>query len=91
MRYRLRKEHGASRQGKMGVACVFSREAVLQPAPPKAQDAQGSLEMEILQVQGDEVVQSDGSLNCHGYGSVVSVTSTFGVCATGWALSKIAG
>jgi tRNA A37 threonylcarbamoyladenosine dehydratase len=94
MRYRLRKEHGASRQGKIGVACVFSREAVLQPATPKAQEvqeAQGSPGMEIVQVQGDEVAQSDGSLNCHGYGSVVSVTSTFGVCATGWALSKIAG
>jgi tRNA A37 threonylcarbamoyladenosine dehydratase len=91
MRYRLRKEHGASRQGKIGVACVFSREAVLQPAAPKAQNAQGSPGMGMLQVQVDEVAQSDGSLNCHGYGSVVSVTSTFGVCATGWALSKIAG
>ncbi|MGH8849236.1 MAG: tRNA threonylcarbamoyladenosine dehydratase, partial [Polaromonas sp.] len=29
-------------------------------------------------------------LNCHGYGSVVSVTSTFGLCAAGWVLSKIA-
>jgi tRNA A37 threonylcarbamoyladenosine dehydratase len=91
MRYRLRKEHGASRQGKIGVACVFSREAVLQPAVPKALDAQGNPAMETLQVQGDAVAQSDGSLNCHGYGSVVSVTSTFGVCAAGWALSKIAG
>ena len=26
-------------------------------------------------------VESDGSLNCHGYGSVVSVTATFGMCA----------
>jgi len=69
LRYRLRKEHGAARKGKMGVACVFSREAVLQPSA---------------------AAQSDGSLNCHGYGSVVSVTSTFGQCAAGWALDKIA-
>ncbi len=69
LRYRLRKEHSAARTGKIGVACVFSREAVLQPSG----DAQG-----------------DGSLNCHGYGSVVSVTSTFGLCAAGWALDKIA-
>ncbi|MEO7887599.1 MAG: tRNA threonylcarbamoyladenosine dehydratase [Polaromonas sp.] len=69
LRYRLRKEHGAARKGKIGVACVFSREPVLQPGG----DAQG-----------------DGSLNCHGYGSVVSVTSTFGLCAAGWALDKIA-
>jgi len=34
--------------------------------------------------------QSDGSLNCHGYGSVVSVTATFGQCAAGWVIGKIA-
>ncbi len=33
----------------------------------------------------------DGSLNCHGYGSVVAVTATFGQCAAGWVLHKIAG
>ena len=33
--------------------------------------------------------QSDGSLNCHGYGSVVSVTATFGMVAAGWMLDKI--
>lgn len=32
----------------------------------------------------------DGSLNCHGYGSVVSVTATFGQCAAGWVLNEIA-
>jgi len=26
-------------------------------------------------------VEGDGSLNCHGYGSVVTVTATFGLCA----------
>jgi tRNA A37 threonylcarbamoyladenosine dehydratase len=34
--------------------------------------------------------QSDGSLNCHGYGSSVSVTSTFGQCAAGWICDQIA-
>lgn len=91
MRYRLRKEYGASRQGKIGVACVFSREPVLQPAAAKAVDPQEIRVVDILETQGDAVVQSDGSLNCHGYGSVVSVTSTFGLCAAGWVLSKIAG
>jgi len=33
---------------------------------------------------------ADGSLNCHGYGSVVSVTATFGQCAAGWVLDKLA-
>jgi tRNA threonylcarbamoyladenosine dehydratase len=35
-------------------------------------------------------VTGDGSLNCHGYGSVVSVTATFGQCAAGWVLDQIA-
>ena len=72
LRYRLRKEHGAARQGKIGLTCVFSRESVLQP---------------IFSV---ETAQTDNSLNCHGYGSVVSVTATFGICAAGWLLDKIA-
>lgn len=33
-------------------------------------------------------VQGDGSLNCHGYGSVVAVTATFGMCAAGWVLDN---
>ncbi len=76
LRYRLRKEQGASRQGKMGVSCVFSRESVMQPVSGAE--------------AGDDSGQTDSSLNCHGYGSVVSVTSTFGICAAGWVLDKIA-
>ena len=32
---------------------------------------------------------SDGTLNCHGYGSAVTVTATFGMCAAGWVMDKI--
>jgi tRNA threonylcarbamoyladenosine dehydratase len=72
VRYRLRKFHGAPKEGKaIAIACVFSREAV---APPDASCA----------------IEGDGSLNCHGYGSVVSVTATFGQCAAGWVLDRIA-
>ena len=71
LRYNLRREHGAARDGKkIGVACVFSREAVAQP------DASCD-------------VQGDGTLNCSGYGSVVSVTATFGQCAAGWVFEQI--
>lgn len=71
LRYNLRREHGAARDGKkIGVACVFSRETV---APPDASCD----------------VQGDGSLNCSGYGSVVSVTATFGQCAAGWVFDQI--
>lgn len=31
----------------------------------------------------------DGSLNCHGYGSVVSVTAAFGFCAAGWVMNNL--
>ena len=34
-------------------------------------------------------VEGDGSLNCSGYGSVVTVTATFGQCAAGWVLDRI--
>lgn len=72
LRYRLRKEHGAARQGKIGTSCVFSRESVMQPE------------------SSADTPQTDNNLNCHGYGSVVSVTATFGICAAGWLLDKIA-
>ncbi|MFC5523439.1 tRNA threonylcarbamoyladenosine dehydratase [Polaromonas jejuensis] len=91
MRYRLRKEQGAARQGKMGVSCVFSREPVLQPAAANALRSQKNGTGEDLETGDNAAAQSDGSLNCHGYGSVVSVTSTFGLCAAGWVLNKIAG
>ncbi|NBT68636.1 MAG: tRNA threonylcarbamoyladenosine dehydratase [Betaproteobacteria bacterium] len=30
-----------------------------------------------------------GSLNCNGYGSLISVTATFGMCAAGWILNQL--
>jgi len=73
LRYRLRKQHGAAKEGKpIGVACVFSREAVTPPHTTC------------------EVEPSDGTLNCHGYGSSVAVTATFGLCASGWILERLA-
>jgi tRNA A37 threonylcarbamoyladenosine dehydratase len=71
VRYRMRKFHGAPKEGKsMGVHCVFSREAVAAPDPSCA-------------------VGTDGSLNCHGYGSLVTVTATFGLCAAGVVMDNI--
>lgn len=31
-----------------------------------------------------------GRLSCHGYGSLVTVTATFGLCAAGWVLDRLA-
>jgi tRNA A37 threonylcarbamoyladenosine dehydratase len=64
VRQRLRQRHEGPRKGDMGLRCVFSREAVLPP-----QDA-------ACELDGD---RGDGSLNCHGYGSSVVVTATFGM------------
>ena len=73
LRYRLRKHHGAAKQGKrIGVRCVFSREPVMGP------DASCDL-------------QGDGSLNCHGYGSLVGVTATFGLCAATEVMNLLSG
>lgn len=67
LRQRLRKHHGAARSGKMGVSCVFSREAVHRP--------EGECDV-------------DGSLNCSGYGSSVTVTASFGMVAAGEVIRK---
>lgn len=75
LRYRLRKHHAASRHAAIGVSAVFSRENV---APPDA----------ACQLGGADAVP-DGSLNCHGYGSVVTVTATFGLVAAGFLLDKL--
>jgi tRNA threonylcarbamoyladenosine dehydratase len=72
LRYRLRRQHGAPREKKIGIACVFSKEPVAAPDPSCA------------------IEDSDGSLNCHGFGSAVSVTSTFGMCAAGWVIDGLA-
>ncbi len=75
LRQRLRKS-GAPRSGAIGVRCVFSREAVLRP------DAAGCA------LGDDEPIE--GSLNCHGYGSSVAVTATFGMVAAGEAMARLA-
>lgn len=68
LRQRLRRTHGAARQGRIGLRCVFSREAVAAPA---------------------EACASDGTLNCAGYGSSVTVTATFGLVAAGEAIAQL--
>lgn len=34
-------------------------------------------------------LEGDGSLNCHGYGSLVGVTATFGLVAATWAMNQM--
>lgn len=73
LRQRLRKAGAAPRLGPIGIRCVYSRERVAQPV-----------------AAGDtDPAASDGSLNCHGYGSTVTVTATFGMAAAGEAISQL--
>jgi tRNA threonylcarbamoyladenosine dehydratase len=86
LRYRLRKEHAAPREGKkMGIHCVYSKEAVKQPG-----SVDGNIGTSAIEAVDKAAEMYDNTLNCHGYGSVVSVTATFGQCAAGWAIDKLA-
>jgi tRNA A37 threonylcarbamoyladenosine dehydratase len=81
LRQRLRSQHGAPRTGRMGVRCVFSRESVAEPAPEDA----------VCEI-GDDVpatARRDNSLNCHGYGSTVVVTASFGMAAAGEVIAQL--
>jgi tRNA threonylcarbamoyladenosine dehydratase len=71
LRQRLRKQ-GAPRSGRIGLRCVFSREAVAAPL-------------------NDDSCATDGTLNCAGYGSSVTVTATFGLVAAGEASRLVRG
>jgi tRNA A37 threonylcarbamoyladenosine dehydratase len=73
LRQRLRKHHGAARTGKFGIPCVFSREAATVPAAV----CDGLIVPDATR---------DTSLNCHGFGSSVGVTATFGMVAANLAL-----
>lgn len=77
LRQRLRQRRGAARKGRMGVSCVFSREAV---RPPQDRCELG---------EGGAASAGDGSLNCAGYGSSVTVTATFGMVAAALLLERV--
>ena len=95
LRQRLRSQHGAPRNGRMGVRCVFSRESV---APPRTEDDGAACRIDpdadAATEQGDVPPGSadarrDNTLNCHGYGSTVTVTATFGMAAAGEVISQL--
>ena len=73
LRYRLRREHKAPRDKKKIGVFCVYSKESVAQADPSCE------------IEGN----TDGSLNCHGYGSVVSVTATFGQCAAGWVINKI--
>jgi tRNA A37 threonylcarbamoyladenosine dehydratase len=88
LRQRLRKQ-GAPRQGRIGLACVFSRENVAVPAAEAGGATDGVTASSTDRTTDREVGGStDGTLNCSGYGSSVTVTATFGLVAAGEAIRQ---
>ncbi|MBU6223635.1 MAG: tRNA threonylcarbamoyladenosine dehydratase [Burkholderiales bacterium] len=73
LRYRLRRNHNAPKDKKKIGVDCVYSKESVAPA-------QSNFQNEFVQ---------DGTLNCSGYGSVVSVTATFGQCAAGWVIDKI--
>lgn len=74
LRYELRRRHGAARDGAPIGLPCVYSREAVRPPDPSCA------------IDGTR----DGSLNCHGYGSVVAVTATFGFCAAGWLLDRLA-
>ncbi|WP_418319555.1 ThiF family adenylyltransferase [Piscinibacter sakaiensis] len=97
LRQRLRQHHGAPRgaaapgrrsAARIGLRCVFSREPVRLP---EACDI-GTLDASASAAEvGNAAEVIDGSLNCHGYGSAVAVTASFGLVAANEALLMLIG
>lgn len=74
LRQRLRQHHGAPREGRRIGITCVYSAEAVAPPHPSCGVDEGG----------------DGSLSCHGYGSVASVTATFGHCAAGWVLDQLA-
>ena len=86
LRQRLRRDDAGLRGTKaFGLRCVFSREAVAMPLASNvvgASDGVGSSDNdEDRACDADVASTTDGSLACHGYGSSVMVTASFGMAA----------
>ncbi len=105
LRQRLRQHHGAPKGGgsssnsaggnaargvrasSIGLRCVFSREPVRLPAACEIGPLNGTEEGAAEVNRLASVI--DGSLNCHGYGSAVAVTASFGLVAANEALLQL--
>lgn len=92
LRQRLRRDAGAPRQGRIGLRCVYSAESV--QAPVLADN--GAREGGACEAGQAPETSSSGSapaaardLSCHGYGSSVVVTATFGMTAAGECIRQL--
>lgn len=103
LRQRLRRDGAAPRKGRIGLRCVFSAEAVALPAPLEGKRDAAACEIGSSAVLSalelpttaptayltDAPASSPRDLSCHGYGSSVVVTATFGMTAAGECLRQL--
>ncbi len=61
-----------------------------RPAPGKSFGVTAVFSREQLVRPPQAGPGTDHTLNCHGYGSTVAVTASFGMCAAGWVLQQLA-
>ncbi len=78
LRYTLRKSGGAARTGRIGLVCVSSDESVQAQNSVCAVDQSG---------KPLPPAAPGAPLACHGYGSSIAVTASFGFAAVGVALN----
>jgi tRNA A37 threonylcarbamoyladenosine dehydratase len=85
LRQRLRREGAAPRQGRIGLRCVYSAEAVRAPMEAPSAGVAEDLAKQFASCeplrQGGPVPPAAQDLSCHGYGSSVVVTASFGMTA----------
>lgn len=93
LRQRLRREGAAPRQGRIGLRCVYSAEAVRAPVGWPSGAAEGAVGQEGASCEalseGGGPSPAARDLSCHGYGSSVVVTATFGMTAASECLQQL--
>jgi tRNA A37 threonylcarbamoyladenosine dehydratase len=85
VRQRLRKAGAMARQGRAGLRCVFSRESVAPPVESCEMPSAGG----VTEGAAIGVAAGGAALSCHGYGSSVTVTATFGMVAAGEVIAQL--
>jgi tRNA A37 threonylcarbamoyladenosine dehydratase len=94
LRQRLRRDGQAPRTGRIGLRCVYSAESVQLPTAVMGRSVGESCEaMPTTHVPSSmpavAPAASASDLSCHGYGSSVVVTATFGMTAAGECLRQL--
>ncbi|MCW5261982.1 tRNA threonylcarbamoyladenosine dehydratase [Verminephrobacter eiseniae] len=97
LRQRMRRHHRAQRDDQCLRAQCDGQHLRTQRDEQHHRAARDGQELGVTSVFSREPValpeascRIDSSLNCHGYGSMVAVTATFGQCAAGWVLDQLA-